>query len=119
MKAERMHSRQRGGDVNGRIVMRAEEGRESDQAVEVVGIVDCACDMISTLSLVFLMYAHGSEYNLLNPLASSFLFNSIFHSRPDCFSPYNVFISFHSREVPSSYPSGWSMKTSSFRIPFR
>jgi len=26
MKAERMHSEWRGGDVNGRIVMRAEEG---------------------------------------------------------------------------------------------
>jgi len=37
MKAERMHSRRRGRDMNGRIVMRAEEGGNDDNvAVKVI-----------------------------------------------------------------------------------
>ena len=37
MKAERMHSRWRGGDMNGRIVMMAEEGGDDgNMAVKVI-----------------------------------------------------------------------------------
>jgi hypothetical protein len=36
---------------------------------------------------VHFMYAQESEYKLSYPFSPNLLFNSIFHSRPDCFNP--------------------------------
>ena len=66
--------------------------------------------MISIPFVVFLMYyMHGSDLSGLNPMLVSLVFNSMFHSRSDCFKPYSVFLSRHTQPVPSSNPSGCAM----------
>src|SRR6266850_3227226 len=64
--------------------------------------------MISKSSLCCLhIYMHGSERNLKNPWFLTLMLNWMFHSRPDCFRPYRVFMSKQIFFVSSSNPSGW------------
>src|SRR6266508_3614907 len=65
--------------------------------------------IISRPSLSWRIYAQGSESKFVNPFSFSRRSNSLFHSRPDCFRPYNVLCSQHTRCVPSPKPSGCRM----------
>src|ERR1700692_4067435 len=49
-------------------------------------------------------YAHGSDISLLY-LWLLISLSCLFHSRPDCLSPYRVFISLQTLLVPSPNPS--------------
>src|ERR1700729_4116277 len=62
--------------------------------------------IIATLSPSHHTYAHGSDVSLLYPWFLNFSLSCLFHSRPDCLSPYKVFISLQTLPVPSSNPSG-------------
>src|SRR6267154_453461 len=65
--------------------------------------------IIATLSPSHRTYAHGSVVSLLYPWLLSFSSSCLFHSHPDCLSPYKVFISLQTLPVPSSNPSGCFM----------
>src|ERR1700677_1316055 len=65
--------------------------------------------IITTLSLSHHTYAHGSDVSLLYLWFLNFSSSCLFHSRPDCLSPYMVFISLQTLPVPSSNPSGCFM----------
>src|SRR5258708_16196173 len=71
--------------------------------------------MMATSSFFLFMYAQGSAQRRINPFWWIFLSNSIFHSQLDCFNPYSIFTSRHTRFVPSLNPSGWRMYMVSFR----
>src|SRR6267154_6502740 len=75
--------------------------------------------MISVPFCDRLIYMHGSNVVRLNPMLLRRLSSSMFHSLPDCFSPYRVFFSQQTQPVPLLYPSSCSMYTSSFTIPFK
>jgi hypothetical protein len=47
--------------------------------------------IISKLLPFHQIYAQGSDHKCSKPCFLSFSFNSLFHSHPDCFKPYNVF----------------------------
>src|SRR6202040_4046843 len=49
--------------------------------------------IIATLSPSHRTYAHGSDIRRLYPWDLNFSSSCLFHSRPDCLSPYKVFIS--------------------------
>src|ERR1700691_1323319 len=51
-------------------------------------------------------YAHGSDVSLLYPWFLNCSSSCLFPPRPDCLSPYKVFISLQTLPVPSSNPSG-------------
>src|SRR6266850_2089785 len=64
--------------------------------------------MISKLSLCCLhTYMHGSKCNRKNPCFLTLTSNWMFHSHPDCFRPYRVFMSKQIFFVSSSNSSGW------------
>src|ERR1700683_1782625 len=65
--------------------------------------------IIATFSPSHCTYAHESEMSLLYPWFLNFPLSCLFHSRPDCLSPYKVFISLQTPPVPSSNPSGCFM----------
>src|SRR6267154_6289935 len=56
------------------------------------------------------IYTHGSAHKRLYPCLCIFASNSAFHSRLDCFSPYRVFIKWHTLPLPSLKQSGWHIK---------
>src|ERR1700722_8167610 len=62
--------------------------------------------IIATLSPSHRTYAHGSEISLLYPWILNFSSSCLFHPRPDCLSPYRVFISLQTLPVSSLNPSG-------------
>src|ERR1700683_1365667 len=65
--------------------------------------------IIATLSPSHHTYAHESDMSLLYPWFLNFSSSCLFHSCPDCLSPYMVFISLQTLPVPSSNPSGCFM----------
>src|SRR6267154_6598048 len=75
--------------------------------------------MIAIFLLLECVYMHGSAYKHLYPCLCILASNSAFHSHPDCFSPYRVFIKWHTLPLPSLKPSGWHIYRVSFRVPFR
>src|ERR1700722_17024152 len=62
--------------------------------------------IIATLLPSHHTYAHGSEISLLYPWLLNFSSSCLFHSCPDCLSPYRVLISLQTLSVPSPNPSG-------------
>src|SRR6202040_25133 len=62
--------------------------------------------IIATLSPSHRTYAHGSDMSCLYPWLLNFSSSCLFHSRPDCLSPYRVFINLQTLLVPSPNPSG-------------
>src|SRR6266850_4006992 len=52
------------------------------------------------------MYTHGSDSSCVKPCFVTLLSNSIFHSLPACFKPYNILMRRHILLVPSWHPSG-------------
>src|ERR1700676_110316 len=73
--------------------------------------------IIATLSPSHRTYAHESDISLLYPWFLNFSSSCLFHSHPDCLSPYKVFISLQTLPVPSSNPSGCFMQMVSCSIP--
>src|SRR6267154_1935022 len=74
---------------------------------------------IAILYLLERVYMHGSARRHLYPCFRILVSNSVFHSRPDCFSPYRVFIRWHTLPLLSAKPSSWRIYRISFRVPFR
>src|ERR1700677_1868406 len=65
--------------------------------------------IIATLSPSHRTYVHESDISLLYLWFLNFSSSCLFHSRPDCLSPYKVFISLQTLPVLSSNPSGCFM----------
>src|SRR5882762_7890532 len=75
--------------------------------------------IIPTWSPSHRTYAHESDVSLLYPWLLIFSSSCLFHSRPDCLSPYRVFISLQTLPVPSPNTSSCFMWMVSCSIPFR